>query len=136
MPFLAEPSGGVEVSLGLAGQSGYSVWLRPAASEAVCVRSHLISHWYCGPPPQDVRLLANRISSAFMSIETSEAPRQPPKDQSRPAGHSTNYEHGSGMTAQRIIVPMSSICVRSSWSDDPFNERAHSREALVCGVTG
>jgi hypothetical protein len=24
------------------------------------------------------------ISSAFMSIETSEAPRQPPKDQSRP----------------------------------------------------
>jgi hypothetical protein len=84
MPFLAEPSGDIEVSLGLAGQSGYSVWLRPAASEAVCVRSHLISHWYCGPPPQDVRLLANRISSAFMSIETSEAPRQPPKDQSRP----------------------------------------------------
>ena len=84
MPFLAESSGDVELSLGLAGQSGYSVWLRPAASEAVCVRSHLISHWYCGPPPQDVRLLANRISSAFMSIETSEAPRQPPKDQSRP----------------------------------------------------
>ena len=71
-----------------------------------------------------------------MSIETSEAPRQPPKGQSRPAGHSTNYEHRSGMTAQRIIVSMSSICVGSSWSDDPFNERAHSREALVCGVTG
>jgi hypothetical protein len=52
------------------------------------------------------------------------------------AGHSTNYEHGSGMTAQRIIIPMSSICDGSSWSDDPFNERAHSREALVCGVTG
>jgi hypothetical protein len=50
MPFLAEPFGDVEVSLGLAGQSGYSVWLRPAASEAVCVRSHLISHWYFGPP--------------------------------------------------------------------------------------
>jgi hypothetical protein len=73
MPFLAEPSGDVEVSLGLAGHCGYSVWLRPAASEAVRVRSHLISHWYCGPPPQDVRLLANRISSAFMSIKTSEA---------------------------------------------------------------
>ena len=36
MPFLAEPSGDVEVSLGLAGQSGYSVWLRPG-----CVRSRL-----------------------------------------------------------------------------------------------
>jgi hypothetical protein len=136
MPFLAEPSGDVEVSLGLAGQSGYSVWLRPAASEAVCVRSHLISHWYCGPPPQDVRLLANRISSAFMSIETSEAPRQPPKDQSRPAGHSTNYEHGSGMTAQRIIVPMSSICVGQA---GPMTRSMSARirvEALVCGVTG
>ena len=36
MAFRAEPSGDVEVSLELAGQSGYSVWLRPG-----CVRSRL-----------------------------------------------------------------------------------------------
>jgi hypothetical protein len=42
----------------------------------------------------------------------------------------------SAARGKTVSADMSSICVGSSWSDDPFNERAHSREALVCGVTG
>ncbi len=50
MPFLEEPSGHVEVGRLPAGQSRCPVWLCPARSGAVCVRSHLISHWLNGPP--------------------------------------------------------------------------------------
>jgi hypothetical protein len=93
MPFLAEPSGGVEVGRGLALQSGLAVRLRPAASEAVCVRSHLVSHWSLGTSSQDMRLCANRIGIALMSVGTGQAPRVSLKG--RTGGWpSSNCEHG------------------------------------------
>src|SRR5262245_8046858 len=50
MPCLAKLSEGVALGRGPADQDRFSVWSYLAGSEAVCVCSHLISHWSTGPP--------------------------------------------------------------------------------------